>query len=76
MKIGEMIRNARLQQSMSLGDMEKRTGLFRCYLSRVETGHTIPSLEALAKIASAMDLPLSQFFSKGNSGGLPHRWEN
>lgn len=79
MKIGEMIRNARLQQGMSLGDMEKRTGLLRCYLSRVENGHTIPSLEALAKIAWAMDLPVSQFFSKGNSNGskgLPQLWEN
>jgi transcriptional regulator with XRE-family HTH domain len=55
---------------MSQGDIEKRTGLLRCYLSRVENGHTIPSLDTLAKIASAMELPLSQFFSEsGNSNG-------
>ncbi|HVM92426.1 MAG TPA: helix-turn-helix transcriptional regulator [Terriglobales bacterium] len=69
MKIGETIRNHRLQRSMSQGDIEKRTGLLRCYLSRVENGHTIPSLDTLAKIASAMDLPLSQFFSEGNTNG-------
>jgi transcriptional regulator with XRE-family HTH domain len=57
MKIGETIRNNRLQRSMSQGDIEKRTGLLRCYLSRVENGHTIPSLDTLAKIASAMGLP-------------------
>src|SRR5258707_682656 len=63
MNIGETIRNFRLQKSMSQGDIEKRTGLLRCYLSRVENGHTIPSLDALAKIAPSMDTPLAQFFS-------------
>ena len=48
---------------MSQGDIEKRTGLLRCYLSRVENGHTIPSLETLQKIAVALNLPLSQFFA-------------
>jgi transcriptional regulator with XRE-family HTH domain len=76
MNIGETIRNFRLQRSMSQGDIEKRTGLLRCYLSRVENGHTIPSLDTLAKIAGAMDLDLSQFFSdnnnsNGHSKGLP-----
>lgn len=63
MNIGETIRGFRLQKGMSQGDIEKRTGLLRCYLSRVENGHTIPSLDTLAKIASAMDLPLAQFFA-------------
>jgi len=65
MNIGETIRNYRLQKALSQGDIEKRTGLLRCYLSRVENGHTIPSLDTLAKIANAMDLPLAQFFSAG-----------
>ena len=69
MNIGETIRSFRLQRSMSQGDIEKRTGLLRCYLSRVENGHTIPSLDTLAKIAGAMDLALSQFFAEGNSHG-------
>jgi transcriptional regulator with XRE-family HTH domain len=70
MNIGETIRNFRLQKGMSQGDIEKRTGLLRCYLSRVENGHTVPSLDTLAKIAGAMDLPLSQFFTdSGHSNG-------
>jgi len=75
MNIGETIRNYRLQKGMSQGDIEKRTGLLRCYLSRVENGHTIPSLDTLSKIAGAMELPLSQFFSDSGhtngSKGLP-----
>jgi len=69
MNIGETIRTYRLQKGMSQGDIEKRTGLLRCYLSRVENGHTIPSLDTLAKIASAMELPLAQFFSDHHEGG-------
>jgi transcriptional regulator with XRE-family HTH domain len=63
MNIGETIRNFRLQKGMSQGDIEKRTGLLRCYLSRVENGHTIPSLDTLAKIATSMEVPLAQFFN-------------
>jgi transcriptional regulator with XRE-family HTH domain len=60
MNIGETIRNYRLQKGMSQGDIEKRTGLLRCYLSRVENGHTIPSLDTLAKIAGAMEIGLQK----------------
>ena len=63
MSIGSTIRTYRLQKGMSQGDIEKRTGLLRCYLSRVENGHTVPSLETLQKIAGALELQLAQFFS-------------
>jgi transcriptional regulator with XRE-family HTH domain len=60
--IGEVIRTYRGQRSLSQGDIERRTGLLRCYLSRVENGHTVPSLETLAKIAEAMEINLADFF--------------
>ncbi len=66
--IGGTIRDYRLQKGMSQGDIEKRTGLLRCYLSRVENGHTVPSLETLQKIAGALDLQLSQFFAEDPVG--------
>ncbi len=68
MKIGTTIRGHRLQKGLSQGDIEKRTGLLRCYLSRVENGHTIPSLDTLAKIADALDMPLAQFFAEDSLG--------
>ena len=68
MKIGVTIRAYRLQKGLSQGDIEKRTGLLRCYLSRVENGHTVPSLDTLAKIASALDIPLAQFFAEDSLG--------
>ena len=68
MQIGMTIRGYRLQKGLSQGDIEKRTGLLRCYLSRVENGHTVPSLDTLSKIASALDLPLAQFFAEDTLG--------
>lgn len=68
MKIGSTIRTYRLQKGLSQGDIEKKTGLLRCYLSRVENGHTVPSLDTLAKIAEALDLPIAQFFADDSLG--------
>jgi transcriptional regulator with XRE-family HTH domain len=68
MKIGTTIRTHRLQKGLSQGDIEKKTGLLRCYLSRVENGHTVPSLDTLSKIAVALDLPISQFFAEDSVG--------
>jgi transcriptional regulator with XRE-family HTH domain len=68
MKIGTTIRGFRLQKGLSQGDIEKRTGLLRCYLSRVENGHTVPSLDTLAKIAGALELPLAQLFAEDTLG--------
>ena len=60
--IGEVIKTYRSQRGLSQGDIERRTGLLRCYLSRVENGHTVPSLGTLAKIAEAMEISLADFF--------------
>jgi transcriptional regulator with XRE-family HTH domain len=63
-KIGTTIRAQRLQKGLSQGDIERKTGLLRCYLSRVENGHTVPSLETLSKIAAALDVPITHFFAE------------
>jgi transcriptional regulator with XRE-family HTH domain len=68
MKIGTIIRAHRLQKGLSQGDIEKKTGLLRCYLSRVENGHTVPSLDTLSKIALALDLSISTFFQEDTLG--------
>ena len=65
--IGQVIRSYRGDRGLSQGDIERRTGLLRCYLSRVENGHTIPSLETLTKIAEAMEINLVDFFPGADS---------
>ena len=58
MVIGDRLRTLREAKDLSQGDIEKRTGLLRCCLSRVENGHTVPSVETLEKFARALELPL------------------
>jgi transcriptional regulator with XRE-family HTH domain len=65
MIIGERLRVLREFKKLSQGDIEKRTGLLRCYISRVENGHTVPAIETLEKLARAMEVPLYQLFYDG-----------
>jgi transcriptional regulator with XRE-family HTH domain len=67
MEIGTRIRELRIANNLSQGDIEKRTRLFRCYTSRVEHGHTIPSIGTLEKYASALEVPLYRFFTDEES---------
>jgi transcriptional regulator with XRE-family HTH domain len=67
MNIGMRLRELREAKTFSQGEIEKRTGLIRCYISRVECGHTIPMLETLEKWAKALDLELYQLFFVGKS---------
>jgi transcriptional regulator with XRE-family HTH domain len=63
MVIGEKLKRLRAQKNLSQGDMEKRTGLLRCYVSRVENGHTVPSVDTLEKMARALEVPMYRLFT-------------
>jgi transcriptional regulator with XRE-family HTH domain len=65
MGIAGRLRALREHKNLSQGDIEKRTGLLRCYISRVENGHTVPAIETLEKMARAMEVPLYQLFYDG-----------
>lgn len=67
MLIGERIRQLREQKRLSQGDIEKASGLLRCYISRVEHGHTVPSLDTLERFAAALDVPLYRLFYSGEN---------
>jgi len=63
--IADRLRTLREEKKFSQGDIEKRTGLLRCYISRVENGHTVPAIETLEKMARALEVPLYQLFYDG-----------
>jgi transcriptional regulator with XRE-family HTH domain len=65
MLIGDRLRAIRKGKNLSQGDIQKRTGLLRPYISRVECGHTIPAVETLEKFAHALEVPLYQLFYEG-----------
>ena len=66
MFIAERLKALRVHKGMSQGDIEKRTGLFRCYISRVENGHTVPAVATLEKMARALEIPLYKLFYDGD----------
>jgi transcriptional regulator with XRE-family HTH domain len=65
MVIGNRLKELRESKNLSQGEIEKRTGLLRCYISRVENGHTVPNLETLEKMARALELPMYRLFHDG-----------
>ena len=67
MVIGNRLRSLREQKKLSQGDIEKRTGLLRCYISRVENGYTVPSIDTLEKMSRALEIPLYQLFYEGDN---------
>ena len=73
MPIGTRIRKRREEKKLSQGDLEERTGLLRCYISRVENGHTVPSLATLEKFALGLEVPLYLLVYDGDEPPvLPH----
>ena len=76
MIIGDRLRQIRESKKMSQGDVEAKTGLLRCYLSRCENNHTVPSIDTLNKWAGALGVPMSALFYEGDNppkmpAGLP-----
>ena len=67
MVIGDRLKELREQKKFSQGDIEKRTGLLRCYISRVENGHTVPAVATLEKMARALEVPLYKLFYEGDA---------
>jgi transcriptional regulator with XRE-family HTH domain len=65
MIISDRLRAVREAKNLSQGNIEERTGLLRCYISRVENGHTVPAIETLEKMARALEVPLYQLFYDG-----------
>jgi transcriptional regulator with XRE-family HTH domain len=65
MIVGDRLRALREEKNFSQGEIEKRTGLLRCYISRVENGHTVPAVETLEKFARALEVPMYQLLYDG-----------
>jgi transcriptional regulator with XRE-family HTH domain len=67
MDIGGRLRELRQAKGFSQDDIEKRTGIKHSYISRVENGHAIPSLETLERFARGLNVELYQLFFVGHA---------
>jgi transcriptional regulator with XRE-family HTH domain len=66
-RIGNRLRELRKAKKLSQGELERRSGLLGCYTSRVEHGHTTPSIETIKRYARALEVPLYKFFYDGDT---------
>jgi transcriptional regulator with XRE-family HTH domain len=66
MVIGDKLKALREAKNFSQGEIEKRTGLLRCYISRVENCHTVPAIDTLEKLARALEVTMYQLYSDGD----------
>lgn len=66
MMIGMRLKEIREDKKLSQGDIERLSGLKRCYVSRVENGHTVPAVETLEKMARALGVPIYRLFYDGD----------
>src|ERR1700739_1115419 len=71
MIIADRLRILREEKKFSQGDIEERTGLLRCYISRVENGHTVPAVETLEKLARALEVPMYELLYEGEEPPKP-----
>jgi transcriptional regulator with XRE-family HTH domain len=70
--IGQRLRRLRDAKKLTQGDLEKRSGLLRCAISRLENGHTVPALHTLEKLAQALRVPLFRMFTDDSQATKPH----
>lgn len=63
-RIGQRIRNYRVRSKLSQEQLAERSGCHPTYIGQVERGEKNATLESIAKIAAALDVPLSQLFEK------------
>ena len=67
--IGQRIRNYRTQKGLSQEKLAELAGCHPTYIGQLERGEKNATLESVEKIASAMDISLSELFDKlGKSG--------
>src|ERR1700758_324623 len=73
MNIGKRLRTLREAKGLSQGDIERRSGLLRSYISRVESGYTAPSLPTLEKFAKALEIEPYQLLYESEGRPTPAR---
>ena len=60
--IGRQVRSVRTRQNMTVADLAQLTGLSIGMLSKIENGHTSPSLTTLQTLADVFSVPITSFF--------------
>jgi transcriptional regulator with XRE-family HTH domain len=71
MQIGQKLKELREEKGLTQTEIGKETGLFASYMSRVESGYIVPTIETLEKWTRALNMPLYQLFYEGDEVQKP-----
>ncbi len=59
-KLGQNLKKLRLKKKMSQGDISRKLGVDRAYISSIENGRMNPTLSTLEKLAEAIGVNSSE----------------
>jgi transcriptional regulator with XRE-family HTH domain len=62
-KIGSVLKNARVEKGMTLDDVATKSGYSKALISRIENNNVFPSIDSLSKIVEVLELSLYDVFS-------------
>jgi transcriptional regulator with XRE-family HTH domain len=65
------VRELRQGLDMTQEDLAERCGLFRTYMSRIETGQANPTLTMIDALATSLGVPVAALFEGGAPQPLP-----
>ena len=66
--LGLRIKELRVARAITQEELADRTGFFRTYMSRLETGAANPTFDALLVLAAALDVAPAALFEQPESG--------
>jgi DNA-binding XRE family transcriptional regulator len=64
-RLGARLRELRVAAGLTQAELARRTGIHRPNIARVEAGRHTPSLETLARLASAIGVPTTSVLAEG-----------
>jgi transcriptional regulator with XRE-family HTH domain len=67
---GEILHYARKSRSLTIKQLEKKSGVSASFISRIENDTGNPSIEIVRKLATALGVPLSDFFHDQKGGKI------
>lgn len=66
-EIGKIVKNAREKESLTQQELSEKIGMSRNYISDIECGRYVPSLETTILLADALNIDLNLLKSDGNT---------
>jgi len=66
MELGEKLKAIRMEKKMTLDEVAKKSSLTKSFISQIELNKTSPSITSLMKVASALEIRLTDLFRENN----------